>query len=1524
MRGLSSDVETHDVYPFNIEEVRDAVNEEEKFAAKEMDRQSCVTIKNSKVFWVCPLLLESAMSLDIASQFPLQAAAFSAVSNVEVQHNEAENALAHAAQEVLGEAVLFEDAIARTDIEPPFPQDLPPIETLKQRNEETLLLGACHQLEKALGQSGQMAGQAAGTQVDGALKQLEKLAADNPQDVTDDMRALMEQARNTHVAGMQASSAQRVEKEEFQSTNNAKAAEVSGDGALVLEDGEIHADLAGDTTQEVLVSDELLKELESFRPGEAVLSDDAKLEDMKAALARMERMRDALPGTSVASLPVRVALDEKIFQAGRAVSSRMKLEEGLNVLADTAALPLEERASRLNTTLRGMMLQMREQAAASALVNSPELSEALNAADILEQRGYVRSCDVRALEEALCQTLEASLAEFALHNDAFAGLSPEDLSGTGKLCLEAGLEVTEMGRALADCLRDIPGGESARSAFLEIVLKGMAEGPDATRLQFVDMLFQGAYPERADTALLLKQAVASPENRDGVVYQHELVQSLHVIQRDILDAVRIPGARGQGNGRTGVIERAAGGVSARSFLLTPDLVKALGDRGKVDIPDLNYHIAHVALLQAAAGSYGLLNGANDVRADHDPLQIDDFRAWCATLGLDSETIDYASDIAARLEDPDTEAGAAARLIEAGERFNKGLKGAATLDRAGKLVANTASMATHRSSERHIHAMYQTNPEFLAREVLDKHIVNLTGLIDVNERLDLNEAGLELDYDKIDAAMLEQAQKLKGNSADGVDGEEIQRTLQDALNERAATLHGLRGKRGRFITSAKTLSDFAKAVKECLELRAKNAERRDARQEAKAEKALLKFAWPHQRRERDAVCRDVVRLAEILHKLDGDNTDLTVLNATGHTLVEERDNLLARLADVDSRTMRHTAKAVGGGLPAPEAFIEKVLPTLLPRAKAVLYFADGDAKEDQKAIRDDLYAFEQQQQKVFSLAGKAERVFGADIIRRLETTVVAAMLKSFLDGGADAAMFNVRNPATFDAIKGQLKDWGLDADQGIMKGLVPMVLGNMTTAKGSINMARLRQESKKVGLSLAGKTALGEKAKELRDDGKSRLAARREASRITSGGEVLHEAFRKEGVRGLMAGVARPGQGFVYDRTRGVVLDSGTVFSVTDSKLVAKANLSSPLTAKLEVLHGNSLAVVNLGNGAYQVLLKGRTAVNVAVGLGISLPHGFSAKAGAGVGGDHSQGVALRFSGMEDCRAFLDAFMDSESGLADKARNRSLWLRAAQIRFINGSEISGNASLALTHTLFAQKLSASQSATISGTASLAFSGKVNQTLEENTHGETAVFERAGTARVGLAVTTGVMNAEKHTMSNINPLARSAGFSFDMLQRFKVSTGSKGLMPDTCMELECARGDEHVLHRLDSLLPEEVRTRISSEPALLDSVQRALKKAPPTARVVAHYDLKPGLLEELRSRFVEARHAGVDKQEEILKAIHDRLASRESYEPTRLSVRLNRPAPISKSYSPGVGGIKLVRANTMLNTDCINIDLRRPAA
>lgn len=123
---------------------------------------------------------------------------------------------------------------------------------------------------------------------------------------------------------------------------------------------------------------------------------------------------------------------------------------------------------------------------------------------------------------------------------------------------------------------------------------------------------------------------------------------------------------------------------------------------------------------------------------------------------------------------------------------------------------------------------------------------------------------------------------------------------------------------------------------------------------------------------------------------------------------------------------------------------------------------------------------------------------------------------------------------------QLSQWGLEPEQGLIRGITSMVLAKLSNPDGGLDMARLRQEGKHIHLNLAGKTALKDKTEEFRET-QSLYSAQRDAKHLLSGGEMLRALYRTEGVKGLLAKAAQPGQGFVYDRTRGIVLDSGSIF-----------------------------------------------------------------------------------------------------------------------------------------------------------------------------------------------------------------------------------------------------------------------------------------------------------------------------------------------------------------------------------------------
>ena len=106
------------------------------------------------------------MSVNIAD---LSLSSVRGCSAASAEHGPArEDGLARAALPAMEGVLLPEEAIARVDIEPPRRQDLPPAVALELRKDETVRCGVCRQVEKVLGEGGQ---------VDAALSRMERAEA---------------------------------------------------------------------------------------------------------------------------------------------------------------------------------------------------------------------------------------------------------------------------------------------------------------------------------------------------------------------------------------------------------------------------------------------------------------------------------------------------------------------------------------------------------------------------------------------------------------------------------------------------------------------------------------------------------------------------------------------------------------------------------------------------------------------------------------------------------------------------------------------------------------------------------------------------------------------------------------------------------------------------------------------------------------------------------------------------------------------------------------------------------------------------------------------------------------------------------------------------------------------------------------------------------------------------------------------------------------------------------------------------
>ena len=159
-----------------------------------------------------------------------------------------------------------------------------------------------------------------------------------------------------------------------------------------------------------------------------------------------------------------------------------------------------------------------------------------------------------------------------------------------------------------------------------------------------------------------------------------------------------------------------------------------------------------------------------------------------------------------------------------------------------------------------------------------------------------------------------------------------------------------------------------------------------------------------------------------------------------------------------------------------------------------------------------------------------------------------------------------------------------ATKGILIGLwLSLTLAALTSADGTLREETLRSEAAKSNLDHVGKEHAETMKSTLRDEGASRLSAWKKTRDFVNNTLLPDDRRRAEGVRSLLREASRPGSGFVYDRARGMVVDTGAVFSPLTSpkSLVNMVSLAHPLSARMRLTLNDSLTVSNVGNGCYQ-------------------------------------------------------------------------------------------------------------------------------------------------------------------------------------------------------------------------------------------------------------------------------------------------------------------------------------------------------
>ena len=1049
---------------------------------------------------------------------------------------------------------------------------------------------------------------------------------------------------------------------------------------------------------------------------------------------------------------------------------------------------------------------------------------------------------------------------------------------------------------------DAPAGPARLSGVME-------------RLAYVDMLFQGSYPESADAALALKELLL-PGRRNEARIQHTMMLASRQLFTDVLDP------KMSGKIRKGALARAASGsVSMRSFLLRPENVP--GILASAGIENFDFHVAHVALLQKRCWECGLLT-----LSQQETAAMLDMENWCLELGLSAEAARYAGELDLEMQKGGAEADEHTRiLLGACSEFVRGLKGSTQRNAAGQLVMDVAKLTGSTLAHRHERQLYESTSDYLARLALDKQVVSLSGLLEENQRF---REGLELNGDAVDEAIRTANTRFLTELADGsalggiIVGGRSEADLRQLAEERVETRRELLLEASKFNTRQQQVTAFAAALNEKLEVRRARAELAEEKAHMKADKSKVRFSWLHQRPDRHRVCttvQDVARLAADLEAADNE-ADRAIIQA-------DLDRALEELRGVDPFSMVHKSK-----FRDVTPSLDVVLEHMLPRARALEYFRlhrhNGIpiSEASLSALKMKGLALKAAKQKM-AVNAHTLRYFksiGLKNMHRLRDTAMAAVLRVYVESGQDMATFSVRNAETQQRLAEQLARWGLNLELPIMRAVVMTAVSKLTKGTGRLDENVLRDMADDK-VRYAGKDAVDAMKQGLRNEGRSALGAWKQVRSFLKHDMLSDETKREAGIRSLMNMASLPGGGFVYDRTNGVVMDTGSVFTPFSrpSSLVTITSLHSPLSMKFQMMTSNSITVLNKGKGAYQVMLKGKDVTELSAKLKIPIGQ-YIGTVEAGGSGSSECGLAFTFPSKESCEAFLKDFMRKESDLhSSQSAASDSWRSAVDVRFLNGRGGSGNMTLGLMKTMLGRKVGEETSISLSGVTSLNFSGGVNVDSESSAHGETVTLSRKGSITFSRVLSGGVTHGEALFGS---PLAnKGIGFKIDLDQRFKVVTNEKGLADTTCVETEFGRGTLSVRGLRHALLPSDLLEAIKKDVTFSDALDDVLNGLPRTARLVVHRKIKPAVLTRARQLMVDARLASTEEQSKAkLDAAHRLLARFDSYTPDKLIVKNAGPQKLGQGWSPGFAMLQMSRRGTVtsLNSSpALEIRLPEPA-
>ena len=1163
---------------------------------------------------------------------------------------------------------------------------------------------------------------------------------------------------------------------------------------------------------------------------------------------------------------------------------RRVMDESLQKLDD--ALRIADPEERLEE-LEGIGSRIQDSAIAESAAEvlasgSAEPQEQLAALLALRNSDHVLGSDLTKLQnrwEALVTNeLRERLGTYGVAGDVKSAFSKEAVTALVHSASAAGVSPSQVFEAMLQGV-DMPGRSPSLSADLLKVLTSHLVSADHTTTagrmetcRMIDMVFQGGYPERADSALVLKQALTGSHPEEASM-QHSLLLAHQKLASQLLDA-----QPGKGLQQKAALERASmPGRSMRSFMLTPEIVSALVKAAlKTEVNDVNFRIANLAVLEMEAVKAGVAPLNQDSAG-----RVQDARAWCESLGLDEGFVKYAGEVQAALEAGGDEAAKLmGRLTGAAADFGKGFEGEAGLLKTEGLIRRQAG----RYDAKHADNVFRNAPGYLAGKALNTLVANLSGLIFADDRLTNPADGLAVDGEAIEGAMRARMALLQS----GLEGREklnAMRTERDRFQK--DLVQGV----ATFRKNADVLSRLARNADERVEFRSQKADIAARRAEHKANMNGIGFSWPHSRSERREAARTVLEFARLKAEVDR-----MPEGAERTEDLERLQGLREKLAGCDPVKLV-SASSRCDRIPTDEVILKE----MLPRAQALAYFdkrvegkSGSDANADMlKSVKASLRLDKLSAQDWAMRIGFKFKM-GRKNMKEIAAAASAAVLKVYVESNDAREAFSLRHADAAERVAGQLRVWGLDPTDAVLSPIIRREIDRMTLPDGTLNPSVLAKMADDTKVRFAGKEVTSAWKDELKEANVGFFARRRAVKAEIS----PQQAIRREGVARLMDGASQPGGSVGISFERGFTADTAATYKPWSRPGRASSiNLLMPISARFSVMRNDSLAVTNKGDG-FEVLIKGGLAASIGASVALSLGHARVAL-GADGGSSSAKGVAFSFSSRADAERFLEAVMTPKSDLTNRKSENydpSVWLNASDIRLVTERGVSGNVSAMALADLVPALGAGSVLAFAGGGVKLA--GGVERSQSINAHGEVNTYRQRGTVTASVS------------LLKADTAGLTVSGSIHYVKELQLVTNEDGVSPQTNCTTKLSVGAG--LNRLE-LFKHAFTAAEATEMARCDDqfagrLQHFLGNLKPGSNVIVRRGLKPEVLKTVQNELIAARQGAPADRKAAIARVNDLLGRVDSYRPERLTVVDNEASKLSRTHSPGIAFMQALSRST----------------